>query len=65
VHVFADERHQVVAIDDLVRGLLEEEPVLGGEVVHGARVLAAVEDLFARSVLDAWSAGRSSLRSPT
>lgn len=62
-HVVADERHQVVAVDDLVRGLLEDEPVLGGEVVHGARALASVESLFASHVLGAWDHGRSSLRS--
>lgn len=61
-HVIADERHQVVAIDHLVRGLLEDEPVLGGEVVHGARALTAIEGRFARHVLDTWQAGRSSLR---
>jgi hypothetical protein len=61
-HVIADERHQVVAIDELVRGLLEDEPVLGGEVVHGAQALTAVEGLFTAHVLDAWGDGRSSLR---
>lgn len=64
-HVVADERHQVVAIDDLVRGLLEGEPVLGGEVVHGARALTAVEGMFASHVLDAWRGDRSSLRPHT
>lgn len=63
-HVVADERHQVVAVDDLVAGLLQDEPTLGSEVVHGARALAAVEGMFARHVLDAWHAGRSSLRDP-
>lgn len=64
-HVIADQRHQVVAIDDLVRGLLADEPVLGGEVVYGARALTAVEALFARHVLDAWTEDRSSLRPPS
>lgn len=63
-HVVADERHQVVALEDMVDGLIVEEPFLGGEVVFGARALAAVERLFAASLLDAWAAGRSALRPP-
>ena len=61
-HVAADEHHQVVALDDMVEGLLEDEPILGGEVVFGARALGAVERAFADHLLDAWEAGRSSLR---
>jgi hypothetical protein len=63
-HVVADERHQVVALDDLVGGLMEDEPELGGEVVHGARALAAVEAMFAAHVLGAWADGACSLRAP-
>jgi hypothetical protein len=62
VHVSADARHQVVALDEMVAGLLEEEPELAGEVVHGAQALSVVEAAFARHVLTAWDAGRSSLR---
>lgn len=61
-HVLADERHQVVALDQMVRGLLADEPLLGGEVVFGARCLAAVEGRFAGGLLEAWASGRSSLR---
>lgn len=64
-HVVADARHQDVALHDMVGGLLEEEPLLGGEVVFGARALATVEGLFAQHVLDSWEAGRSSLRRPS
>ncbi|MEQ1785513.1 MAG: iron-containing redox enzyme family protein [Acidimicrobiales bacterium] len=64
-HVLADERHQVVALDEMVDGLVRQEPFIGGDVVFGARALAAVERLFAASLLDAWAAGRSSLRPPT
>ena len=39
-----------------------------GEILHdivfGARVLGAVEEIFARQLLDAWAAGRSSLLPP-
>lgn len=61
-HVRADAHHGVVALDEMVMGLLEAEPILGGEVVFGARALDAVERLFADHVLDAWGDGRSSLR---
>ena len=64
-HVLADERHRVVALDHMVTGLLADEPYLGGEVVFGARALAAVEGRFARALLDAWADGRSSLRGAT
>lgn len=63
-HVLADAHHEVVAIDELVAGLLEDEPFLGGEVLFGARALDAVERRFADHLLDAWDADRSSLRTP-
>jgi hypothetical protein len=63
-HVRADARHQVVALDVMVRGLLEDEPDLAGDVVLGARCLAAVESRFSRHLLDSWRQGRSSLRRP-
>jgi hypothetical protein len=61
-HVLADERHRVVALEQMVAGLLVDEPYLGGEVVFGARALAAVERGFSQALLGAWEAGRSSLR---
>ena len=61
-HVIADERHQHVALHDMVGGLIDQEPFLGGEVVFGARALDVVERLFASHLLDAWSKGESSLR---
>lgn len=63
-HVLADERHQVVALQDLVAGLVEQEPFLAGELVFGARTLAAVERLFAEHLLDAWERDESSLLPP-
>lgn len=62
-HVVADEHHQVVALDEMVAGLMEDEPFLSGEIVFGARALDAVERAFAGHLLDAWEQGRSSLRS--
>jgi Iron-containing redox enzyme len=62
VHVLADARHEVVALEDMVDALVTDEPFLGGEVVFGARALTAVERLFAASLLDAWADGRAALR---
>ena len=62
--MIADERHQDVALHDLVAGLVDQEPFLGGDVVFGARALTVVEGLFAEHLLDSWAAGRSSLRPP-
>ena len=60
-HVVADERHQVVALDEMVTALVTDEPFLGGEVVYGARCLTAIEGMFAAVILDAWDRGDSSL----
>ena len=64
VHVTADEHHQVIALDEMVRGLLDDEPALAGDVVYGAMALQRIEAMFASAVLRAWADGRSSLRSP-
>lgn len=61
VHVAADARHGVIALDRMVAGLIETEPHLGADLLFGAAALLLVEDRFARQLLDAWSTGRSSL----
>jgi hypothetical protein len=63
-HVEADAHHAVVALEDMVGGLLEEEPALGGEIVFGARALGAVEGAFSTRVRRSWAAGETSLRRP-
>lgn len=63
VHVEADAHHQVIAADDLVGGLAQSEPALIPDIVRGAELLLAVEDRFARHLLDSWQRGRSSLLS--
>jgi hypothetical protein len=64
VHVEADEVHQYVAVDELVRGLLEVEPELAREVVFGAEAVASIESAFAAHVISAWKSDRSSLWAP-
>ncbi len=61
VHVVADAVHQVVASRDLAAGFVADEPDRAGDVAFGARAVMAVEERFARSLHDAWAAGRSSL----
>jgi hypothetical protein len=61
VHVSADEVHQHVALDDMVTGLVEQEPGLAGEVLFGALALAEVERRFTGHLLDRWDVGASSL----
>lgn len=64
VHVEADAHHEVVGRDGLAGGLARQDPMLGGEIVFGARALAAVEGRFTDHLLDAWGRGGSSLRVP-
>ena len=63
-HVEADAVHESVACVDLAGGLVRQEPALAGDVLWGARTLAALEARWAAYLLDAWSEGRSSLRLP-
>lgn len=60
-HVIADMEHQSVARNDLVGGLLRDEPTLGGEVVFGARALSTVESAFSGHLLRCWNRGATSL----
>jgi Iron-containing redox enzyme len=63
-HVEADALHEAVAAHDLAGGLARCEPELAADIVFGARALMLLEAGFATALLDAWSAGRSSLRAP-
>ena len=63
-HVEADAVHEAVAAVDLAGGLVRAEPQLCGDVLWGARALAAIEARWARALLAAWEAGESSLRAP-
>jgi hypothetical protein len=60
-HVEADAVHESVAAVDLAGGLARQEPALAGDILWGARALAAVEARWAASLLDAWERGESSL----
>ncbi|HEX6022345.1 MAG TPA: iron-containing redox enzyme family protein [Solirubrobacter sp.] len=61
VHVVADAVHESVAAVDLAGGLARQDRRLGADVVWGARALLAVDGGWARHVMSAWEADRSSL----
>ena len=63
-HVEADAVHEAVAAVDLAGGLARQEPELVADILWGARALVTVEGRWARALLTAWEAGRSSLRHP-
>ncbi|MFI6754195.1 iron-containing redox enzyme family protein [Rhodococcus coprophilus] len=60
-HVEADAVHELVLRTDVVEDLLDREPALAADVVFGMRAFDYVEELFADRLMDAWSAGRSSM----
>ena len=61
-HVEADAVHENVAAVDLAGGLARKEPALAGDVLWGARCLAALDRRWGDHLLDAWEAGVTSLR---
>jgi hypothetical protein len=61
VHVEADARHEVVALNDMAGAFAHDEPHLASDVIFGARSLSTLEALFASRLLDSWAAGNSSL----
>lgn len=63
-HVEADAVHEAVASVDLAGGFVKAEPHLAGDLLWGARALAAIEARWAAELLGAWEEGRSSLRIP-
>ena len=60
VHV--DAVAHVAVLDQLIGGVLADEPALSDDVVFGARAYAYLETTFVTRVLSAWVNGRSSLR---
>nr|WP_296069158.1 iron-containing redox enzyme family protein [uncultured Actinoplanes sp.] len=61
-HVEADAVHEQIAAHDLCGTFARAEPDQAGLVLYGARCALALDGVWAGEVLDAWAAGRSSLR---
>ena len=64
VHVVADAYHEVLAVTDLVGGLLEDFPRSGPEICFGALALTRVEAAFSAHLCESFDADRSSLLVP-
>jgi hypothetical protein len=61
-HVEADAVHEQIAGRDLAGGLVESDPRLLGDVLFGAAAAILLDSEMTKHILDAWTAGRSSLQ---
>jgi hypothetical protein len=61
VHVEADVRHGVIALERMVAGLIEAEPYVSADLLFGAAAVLLVEQRFSCHLLNSWSSGGSSL----
>ncbi len=64
IHIEADEIHQHLAVDELVGGLLEDQPDQAGAVLFGAKALGLIERNFAHHLVSAWANDETSLWTP-
>lgn len=60
-HIEADAVHEQVAMRDICAGLVEEDPMMQGEVAFGVAACLELDLRSARYLLDSWAAGASSL----
>ena len=63
-HVEADAVHEQILRRGVLDPLLAEEPGLAADIVFGVRASGFLGDRLGTAMLDAWTAGRSSLRTP-
>jgi hypothetical protein len=63
-HVEADAVHEQLAGRDVAGSLGEDEPDLVGDILFGAAACLTVDGWVAEHILNSWTAGRSSLRTP-
>jgi len=61
-HVAADAVHEQIAAHDLAGSLGEDQPHLVADIMFGAAACLTVDGWAGTHILDAWTAGRSSLR---
>ena len=64
-HVEADAVHEQIAGRDLAGSLAEDEPELLDDILFGAAACLTIDGWAGDHILNAWEAGRSSLREPT
>lgn len=63
-HVEADAVHEQLARHEVIGGLLAEAPGLARDVAFGIDATVWLEERLGASVLQAWAAGRSAVRTP-
>lgn len=63
-HVEADAVHEQIAGRDLAGALAEDQPELCADIMFGAAACLVVDGWAGKHMLDAWTAGQSSLRVP-
>ncbi|MEU3622853.1 hypothetical protein BS329_09445 [Amycolatopsis coloradensis] len=63
-HIEADAVHEQVLRHDVIGDLLEREPGLAADVAFGIQATDLLEARLTKHLLDAWSAGESSLLRP-
>jgi hypothetical protein len=61
-HILADAVHEQLAAHDMCGGFVADYPAEWDRVVIGALATLNLRGLFARSVVDPWAAGATSLR---
>lgn len=61
-HIEADAVHEQIAARDLAGGLAEDRPDLLADIMFGAAACLTVDGWSGAHMLDAWTAGESSLR---
>lgn len=62
VHVEADAMHEQIVGRDLAVGLARAQPHRTDDLLRGARICLAFDDLLGAHLTSSWDAGRSSLR---
>ncbi len=63
-HVEADAVHEQIVCRDLAGGLSREQPERAEDILFGAAVCLAMDELGAQHLMDSWAAEASSLRAP-
>ncbi len=63
-HVEADAVHEQIAGRELAGGLAQQDPASLPDILFGAAACLLLDDLVGDHVMDAWTRGESSLRSP-
>jgi hypothetical protein len=63
-HVLADAVHEAIAAHDLAGALAADDPRTEPDILFGARALIHLDAAASGAILDAWSAGRTSLLRP-